>query len=83
MAILRKPPRTEFSIRLEQARKNADYETAADFARALGIEVDTYRRWERGETEPSVEHLTKIHVLTSVSLDFLVAGRLPTFPKTH
>ena len=83
MAMLPRRPRTQFSVRLEQARKNADYETAAEFARALGVEVDTYRRWERGETEPSVEHLTKIHALTSVSLDFLVAGRLPTFPKTH
>ena len=78
-----RPVRSEFARRLEQSRLSAGYDTAADFARALRVEVDTYRRWERGETEPSIAHLNAILALTEVTADFLVAGRLPTIPKNH
>lgn len=49
-----------------------------EFAAAVGIEAETYRRYERGETEPPLATLARIRAVTGVSLDFLVAGSVPT-----
>ncbi len=48
------------------------------FAAALGLEAETYRRYERGETEPSLAVLARVRDVTGVSLDYLVAGDVPT-----
>lgn len=46
----------------------------AVFAAELGVERETYRRWERGETSPPIPVLAQIRELTGISLDFLIAG---------
>lgn len=51
--------RKAFAERLKIRRKMF-YETAMDFAAALGIDQSRYRVWERGEAEPSIAHL--IHI---------------------
>lgn len=68
--------RKEFAGRLRSWRTSAGFKTMADFARELVIEQETYRRYERGETEPGVSGLTKIKAKLGVSLDYLVAGDL-------
>ena len=49
----------------------------AGMARLLGIHHEQYRRYERGDTEPSIAVFTSIRQLTGVSLDILVAGEPP------
>jgi transcriptional regulator with XRE-family HTH domain len=52
--------------RLKQARKDAGFRFANDFARALGKEEHTYRAWERGEHMPDVATLTRICKLLNI-----------------
>ena len=66
-----------FAQRLKMARKAAGYETAAEGARALDIEVATYGRWERAETEPNLAAIKAICKTYRVSSDFLVLNRMP------
>jgi transcriptional regulator with XRE-family HTH domain len=66
--------RRAFAARLRAARVTAGFETNADLAREIGVEAETYNRWERGETEPGLASLSKIRRATGVSLDWLVAG---------
>lgn len=53
----------------------AQYRTQLDFAGALGVQEPAYGRWERGETEPGIDALARIHMVTNASLDFLIAGK--------
>lgn len=48
----------------------------ADFAEKLGIAAETYRRYERGETEPPLAVLARIRDITGASLNALVAGEI-------
>ena len=48
------------------------------FAAVLGLEAETYRRYERGETEPPLATLVRVHEVTGVNLNYLVAGDIPT-----
>jgi DNA-binding XRE family transcriptional regulator len=73
--------RKQFAERLRQAR-SIKFGTMAEFARELGVEEETYRRWERAETEPNLANLIRILALTNVSAEFLVAGRIPP-PETR
>ena len=66
-----------FAQRLKMARTAAGYETAAEGARALGIEAATYGRWERAETEPNLAAINAICTAYKVSSDFLVLNRMP------
>lgn len=66
---------TEFSKRLKAVRVMAQYRTQLDFAEALGYTEPAYGRWERGEVEPGIAALARIHEVTNASLDFLVAGK--------
>jgi transcriptional regulator with XRE-family HTH domain len=50
------------------------------FARELGVEDERYRRWERGEMEPSLGVLAALRRITGVSLDMLVCGERPGSP---
>ena len=47
-----------------------------DFAQLLGLQEETYRRYERAETEPSLKTLSAIRRVTGVSLNSLVAGEV-------
>lgn len=49
-----------FSKRLKQARKNAGYRSAEGFSASIGVEPHTYRKYERGESEPNFEILMRI-----------------------
>lgn len=46
----------------------------AEFARMLGISQSVYSKYERGETEPSLEILVKLSKRFGKSLDWLVLG---------
>lgn len=71
-----------FADRLKVARSRK-FDNAADFARDRGIEVETYRRWERAETEPDITNLNIILQGLDVSADYLVTGNLPPPPKAQ
>ena len=63
-----------FCLKLKSARILAGYESAKDSANDLGLEVETYRRYERGETDPNLATLLAIRRLTKQSLDVLISG---------
>lgn len=65
--------RSPFAQRLETTRLRTGL-SQEDFAAALGLKAETYRRYERGETEPNLQTLTKIRQKTGINLNFLVAG---------
>jgi transcriptional regulator with XRE-family HTH domain len=67
--------RAAFAARLKAARlSHGNYPNNIDLARAIGVEGETYNRWERGETEPGIANLAKLHAALGISLDWLVAG---------
>ena len=47
-----------------------------DFAALFGLRDETYRRYERGETEPNFATLEKLRQITGVSLDFIITGEV-------
>jgi len=49
-----------FAKRLKQARMNAGFRSAESFAGIVGIEPHTYRKYERGQSEPNFEILMRI-----------------------
>jgi transcriptional regulator with XRE-family HTH domain len=55
-----------FGKRLREARIKAGYKSAQQFAYALGIEPATYRFYERGQSQPNFEVLTRICELLEV-----------------
>lgn len=65
--------RSPFAQRLETTRLRTGL-SMEDFATAVGLKAETYRRYERGETEPNLQTLSKIRRLTKINLNFLVAG---------
>ena len=71
--------RHAFAARLRALRLSVGYGTQESFAQALGLQGEAYRRYERGETEPSLETLVRIAELTDTSLDHLIAGRVTRF----
>jgi len=46
----------------------------ADFARELGVSQSQLSKYERGETEPSLQILVKLKERFGKSLDWLVLG---------
>ena len=46
--------------------------TQQDAASALGMSISTYRNYEQGRTDPSLEMLRRIAELFNVSVDYLV-----------
>lgn len=55
-----------FSKRLKAAREAAGFETAKEFAEALGVEENRYRHWERGSAQPDLAMLTRITRLLKI-----------------
>jgi transcriptional regulator with XRE-family HTH domain len=74
--------RKDFATRLAELRKAYGREIGepalemGKFAQMLGLEPETYRRYERAEVEPPLRVLTAIHNLTGVSLNSLIAGNI-------
>lgn len=60
-----------FHVRLLEQRKALGLKQA-DMAKALGIPFRSYRRYESGESEPTVTTLCAIADYFRVSLDYLV-----------
>ena len=58
-----------FCARLKERRGDL---TQADFARQLGINQQTYQRYESGIREPDLETLHQIGVTFNVSVDWLL-----------
>lgn len=56
-----------FGKRLREARERAGYKSAQQFAGILGQEPHTYRHWERGESEPDFEMVTRICEILKVT----------------
>lgn len=76
-------PRTPFASRLIRVREafatatNRPDMGQKEFARLLGFgdgQEETYRRYERGETEPPIRTLAEIRRVTGTSLDMLITG---------
>ena len=63
-----------FGKRLKQLRKDLGY-TQQELAYALGIQWSRYHKYELGKNEPPFEILVKLAKLTSVDLDYLIAGQ--------
>ena len=78
----------EFAARLTATRQAYGAVTGCpdlsrgQFAELLELKEETYRRYERGENEPSILVLARIRELTGLSLDYLVAGAGDFDPAT-
>lgn len=59
---------------LRDARKRAG-KSAAECAKALGLTVHAYRRYERGEVEPKVSQAVALAEYFEVTLDQLLTDR--------
>lgn len=69
-------PAAGFPRRLQLARERR-FESAAAFAREMGIENETCRCYERGDSEPDIATLAEIAMRLDVSLDHLILGDVP------
>lgn len=61
-----------FGRRLAAARLLAGFQTAADFARHIGIQDETYRTYEKGTREPNLWAITMICLALSAPADQLL-----------
>ena len=66
-----------FGKRLRACRLAAGYEGYQDFAKAVGLESETYRTYETGSRQPKLHVLAKIAEKLDKSLDFLILGQTP------
>lgn len=64
-----------FGQRLRDQRIACGYATARDFASALGIRENTYTRYERGKSEPSLDMIEKICRKLRISVSDLLDAR--------
>jgi transcriptional regulator with XRE-family HTH domain len=69
-----------FAQRLKTARENAGYHSAQGFAGVLGLEPHTYRKYERAQSEPTLETLVRICELLNVDATYLLPA---TSRKQH
>lgn len=61
-----------FGKRLRKARESGGYRSAQSFSAVLGIEPHTYRKYERGQSEPNFEILVRICELLEVDANALI-----------
>ncbi|AAT37757.2 transcriptional repressor [Burkholderia phage BcepB1A] len=71
--------RDEFPMRIIRLRRHRNM-TVNQFAKYLGVGNKQVYTWEYGDSLPSFDMLYRIHTLTGVSLDWLVAGCGTMFP---
>ncbi|MFV5413875.1 helix-turn-helix domain-containing protein [Acinetobacter baumannii] len=55
-------------------------ESRASFAEKLGIGTTTLQRYENDERSPDIEFLSKLHIATGYSFDYLVYGKETELP---
>jgi transcriptional regulator with XRE-family HTH domain len=61
-----------FGSRLKAAREQAGFKSAQQFAGVLGLEPHAYRKYERGQSEPNFDVLTRICELLQVTPNHLL-----------
>lgn len=61
-----------FGQRLREARENAGYKSAQQFAGVLDLEPHTYRKYERGQAEPNFDTLTRMCELLGITPNHLL-----------
>jgi transcriptional regulator with XRE-family HTH domain len=61
-----------FGKRLKAARERGGYRSAEKFAQVLGMESPAYRKYERGESPPNLETLTRICQLLRITPNYLL-----------
>lgn len=61
-----------FAARLKAAREKAGFASAQQFAGAIGVEPHTYRKYERGQSEPNFETLARICEVLDVTPNHLL-----------
>lgn len=61
-----------FSQRLKKAREAAGYVSAQSFAGVLGLEPHAYRKYERGQSKPTLETLVRICELLEIDANYLL-----------
>jgi transcriptional regulator with XRE-family HTH domain len=64
-----------FGRRLRACRQAAGYDGYQDFAKAVGLQSETYRTYETGDRQPKFHVLAKIAEKLNKSLDFLILGK--------
>ena len=60
-----------FAQRLRKARLEAGYKSAAQLAGVLGLEEATYRKYERGASEPSYDTLVRVCEVLDITPNYL------------
>ena len=65
-----------FATRLKAARTGR-YASAQMFATVLGVEPHTYRKYERGQSEPNFDTLMRICELLDVDAGYLLPRLTP------
>lgn len=78
--MLARAPAKKFHVTLRDLRQTR-FETSREMSKALRIKENTYSRWERGETEPSVAMLVKICKVLDISADELLGLTKKTAAK--
>ncbi len=74
-----------FAARLRTAREAKGYGSAQQFAGVLGVEPHTYRKYERGHSEPNFDILLRICDLLDVDAAYLLPrpGQVPPKRKKN
>jgi len=62
----------DFAKRLKEARLEAGYKHATQFAQAMGEEEHTYRAWERGQYLPDIPKMARLCQLLGLEPNELV-----------
>lgn len=61
-----------FAKRLKMARERAGFRSAQQFAGFIGMEPHSYRKYERGSTEPNFERLVQICEILEIDANYLL-----------
>lgn len=68
---------------LTRGREMDQKEYAMDILGYAEEQVETYRRYERGDVQPSLQLLADIHRITGASLDDLISECFPPSSRTR
>jgi DNA-binding XRE family transcriptional regulator len=66
----------KLAMRLRSYRMLCGYETAREFAKAIGEQENTYTRWERGEVMPNLRQLVTIAWVMGITPNELLWPKL-------
>jgi transcriptional regulator with XRE-family HTH domain len=76
--------KSEFAERLKAARIASGYATQQEFATAMGVPIERYKKWESGRTPMPHQYIPAACELTGQDANyfFKVAPRAAPFRKT-